>query len=255
MADMEPPKPARPLFLTFTDVTEEDLKQMAAISAKADIKLMLNDRMNVDQSEGYRTEILKEFHFHNYSFCLTQGMAPEKTSTFLSIMKVMFEEICLRRLTMNEAFNFFKGWLLKHSVQRPPFSVGVFTFEDVKAITEFVHNTFFRHYKLWMYAYVTHRDVELRVRVDDLVPPAPKLATLWGSAIVDPKDQPELRSMFEHAEALNQEMFMQQEALNYETKAERVKRILESRIGDLMQNFEDQLKEQDEKFVAQIENK
>merc|ERR1719262_1894387 len=170
-------------------------------------------------------------------------------------MKVLFEEVCLLKLQMDEAFNFFKGWLLKHSVQRPPFSVGVFTFEDVKAITEFVHNTFFRHYKLWMYAYVTHRDVELRVRADDLVPPAPKFASLKGSAIVDPKEQPELRSMFEHAEALNAEMSAQQQAVNYETKAEKVKRILENRISDLMTNFETQLKEQDERLMTQIENK
>jgi len=255
MGDLEPPKPVRPLFLTFTDVTEEKLAQMATTTSKADIKLKLLSCMSVDQSEGYRMEILKEFHFNNYSFCKTQGFAHEKTSTFLSIMKVMFEEVCLRRLTMDEAFNFFKGWLLKHSVQRPPFSVGVFTFEDVKAITEFVHNTFFRQYKLWMYAYVTHRDVELRVKMDDLVPPPPKLATLRGSAIVDPQEQPELRSVFEHAEALQREMSLQHEAMNYETKAERVKRILEGRIGELMKSFEDQLKEQDERFVAHIEAK
>lgn len=252
MGDIEPPKIARPLFLTFTDVTEEQVAQIAATTSKADIKLMLNSCMKVDQSEGYRTEILKEFHFQNYSFCHEYGFAPEKTSTFLSIMKVLFDEVCLRRLTMDEAFNFFKGWLLKHSVQRPPFSVGVFTFEDVKAITEFVHNTFFRQYKLWMYAYVTQRDVELRVRADELVPSAPKLSKLSGSAICDPQEQEELRSMFDHAEALNQEMFKQNEAMNYETKAERVKRILEGRIGDLMKNFEDKLKEQDERFVAHI---
>eukprot|EP00746_Dinoflagellata_sp_MGD_P128310 gnl/MRDRNA2_/MRDRNA2_62699_c0_seq1.p1 gnl/MRDRNA2_/MRDRNA2_62699_c0~~gnl/MRDRNA2_/MRDRNA2_62699_c0_seq1.p1 ORF type:complete len:256 (-),score=57.92 gnl/MRDRNA2_/MRDRNA2_62699_c0_seq1:49-816(-) len=255
MGDLEPPKPARPLFLTFTDVTEEQLTHLATITSKGDIKHILHSCMNVDQSEGYRTEILKEFHFHNYSFCKTQRFNAEKTSTYLSIMKVMFEEVCLRRLTMDEAFNFFKGWLLKHSVQRPPFSVGVFTFEDVKAITEYVHNTFFRHYKLWKYAYVTHRDVELRVRADDLVPPAPQTRGLKGSNIVDPKEQPELRSMFEHAEALNQEMLLQQEALNTETKAERVKRLLESRIGDLMKNFDEQLKEQDERFMALVENK
>merc|ERR1712118_372856 len=234
------------------DMTEEHLTQIEKITSKCDIKNMLHSCMGVDQSEGYRTEILKEFHFHNYSFCNTQGYAPEKTSTFLSIMKVLFEEVCLRRLTMDEAFNFFKGWLLKHSVQRPPFSVGVFTFEDVKAITEFVHNTFFRHYKLWMYAYITHRDVELRVRADDLTPPAPPLATLKGTSIVDPKEQPELRSMFEAAEALNAELFMQQEAMNHETKAEKVKRVLESRIGDLMKNFEDQIKEQDERLMSQL---
>lgn len=228
---------------------------MDKLTSKGDIQAILKECMCVDQSDGYKTEILKEFHFHNYSFCKTQGFAPEKTSTFLSIMKVMFEEVCLRRQTMDESFNFFKGWLLKHSVQRPPFSVGVFTFEDVKALTEYVHNTFYRHYKLWMYAYVTHRDVELRVRADELVPPAPALATLKGSAIVDPKDQPELRSMFDIAEGLNQDMMAQQEALNYETKAERVKRILEDRISDLMIKFDADLKDQDEKFMAHIEAK
>jgi len=36
-----------------------------------------------------------------------------------------------RRLGVQEAFDeLFKPWLLKHGVQRPPFSVGVFTFEE-----------------------------------------------------------------------------------------------------------------------------
>jgi len=248
---MEPPKIVRPLFLTFTDVTEEQLSQIAAMTNKADIKHMLHSCMKVDQSEGYKTEILKEFHFHNYSFCKTKGFTPEKTSTYLSIMKVLFEELCHSRKTMDESFNFFKGWLLKHSVQRPPFSVGVFTFEDVKAITEYVHNTFFRHYKLWMYAYVTHRDVDLRVRADELVPPAPKLAVLKDRKeyIVDPKMQPELKSMFDAAEALNAEMFMQQEAMRYETKAEKVKSKLESKVATLMTDFKEELEKQDEQFA------
>lgn len=249
-AGAEPTRGARELFLTYTDISEEQLAQIKATKSKAEQKQMLHICMQIDQTEGFRTEILKDFHFHNYAFCQSKGFTAEKTSTFLSIMKVLQEDTCLRRLTMDEAFGVFKGWLLKHSVQRPPFSVGVFTYEDVTAVTEFVHNTYFRHYKLWMYVYVTHRNIELCVRSDELVPPPELPARLLPQDEVDPREQPELRSVFEPAEAMTEEMYKQMEDQVPESKTDRVKRMLEERIGALMKDFEEKLKEQDERFMA-----
>lgn len=247
---VDPYQGGRELFLTYTDVSEEQLAQIKETKSKVDQKQLLYTCMQVDQTEGFRTEILKDFHFHNFAFCSTQGFTAEKTSTFLSIMKVLQEDMCLRRLTMDETFGVFKSWLLKHSVQRPPFSVGVFTFEDVKVITEYVHNTFFRHYKLWMYVYVTHRNLELRVRPDTLIPtPVEPVAALKPQDEVDPREQPELRSVFEPAEAMTEEMLKAMQDQVPESKADRVKRMLEGRIGDLMKDFEERLKEQDEEFM------
>lgn len=50
---------------------------------------------------------------------------------------------------MERSFEFFKELLLRHSVQRPPFSVGLFSFQEMKAITEWMMDSYYRHYKLY----------------------------------------------------------------------------------------------------------
>jgi hypothetical protein len=50
---------------------------------------------------------------------------------------------------MERSFAFFKQLLLRHSVQRPPYSVGLFSFQELKAITEWMMDSYYRHYKLY----------------------------------------------------------------------------------------------------------
>ena len=38
-------------------------------------------------------------------------------------------------------------------MQRPPYSVGLFSFQEIKAITDYMINTYYRHYKLYQYVY------------------------------------------------------------------------------------------------------
>lgn len=54
---------------------------------------------------------------------------------------------------MDRSFENFKELLLTHSVQRPPFSIGLFTFTEMKAIMAWALDTYYRHYKLYMYAF------------------------------------------------------------------------------------------------------
>merc|ERR1740129_2640719 len=98
---------------------------------------------------------------------MSQSCTPNKTSTLLSIMKLVLEEAVSSRHNASEAFDVFQDCLLKHSVERPPKSVGIFTFDDVKAVMDYIHNTFFRHYRLYMYTYMT--DCDLKICVDPMV--------------------------------------------------------------------------------------
>ncbi|KAK6467727.1 coiled-coil domain-containing protein 189 [Huso huso] len=50
-------------------------------------------------------------------------------------------------------FQYFSELLLCHSVRRPPFSVDLFSAEQVKMLAEFVINTYFRHFKLYKYMF------------------------------------------------------------------------------------------------------
>jgi len=68
-------------------------------------------------------------------------------------MKTTFLESMGRFLPAKAAFNFFRDLLLQHSVQRPPYSVGLFCLQDVTAITDFASRSFFRHYMLYKYCF------------------------------------------------------------------------------------------------------
>lgn len=39
------------------------------------------------------------------------------------------------------------------SPQRPPFSINIFSFEEVGCILKYIHNSYVRHYKLYKYIF------------------------------------------------------------------------------------------------------
>eukprot|EP00440_Ansanella_granifera_P039502 gb/GFBE01042851.1/.p1 GENE.gb/GFBE01042851.1/~~gb/GFBE01042851.1/.p1 ORF type:complete len:280 (+),score=69.58 gb/GFBE01042851.1/:1-840(+) len=258
----EKPKPRkdelRPLFLYFADVSEADLAKVAAAETKSEVRKLLQELMKIDQPEGLKAEILVDMHYHNYSFCVSSGFPPEKTSTFLSIMKVVLEDAVRLRLTPEDAFNQFQDWLLKHSVERPPRSVGIFSFDDVKSIVEYATNTFFRHIRLYMYAFMTHCDVRLRVEEPGrgaaplVVQPLP----MSVDDEVDPRLQPELAHLFRPSdqEAAEAEMRRIREKAQEpeDQRAAIIKQRVEEGVKRLMETFEGKLKEQDERFQAAL---
>eukprot|EP00441_Pelagodinium_beii_P034954 CAMPEP_0197652478 /NCGR_PEP_ID=MMETSP1338-20131121/34472_1 /TAXON_ID=43686 ORGANISM="Pelagodinium beii, Strain RCC1491" /NCGR_SAMPLE_ID=MMETSP1338 /ASSEMBLY_ACC=CAM_ASM_000754 /LENGTH=266 /DNA_ID=CAMNT_0043227357 /DNA_START=32 /DNA_END=832 /DNA_ORIENTATION=+ len=245
----KPAEDLRPLFLYFADVSEADLARCAAAETKDEVRKLLKDFMKIDQPEGLRAQILVDMHYHNYSFCVSSAFPPEKTSTFLSIMKIVLEDAVRLRLTPEDAFDTFQGWLLKHSVERPPRSVGIFSFDDLKLIVEYVTNTFFRHYRLYMYAFMTHCDV--RLRVDEpgggTVPRGVKPMPMTALDEVDPKVQPELAHLFRKED----EHLRRQKPEDAKTAA--IKKRVEEGVKRLLEDFEGKLKEQDERFQAQMQ--
>ncbi|KAJ3328981.1 hypothetical protein HDU76_008889 [Blyttiomyces sp. JEL0837] len=66
---------------------------------------------------------------------------------------------------MERDYSFFKDLLLKHCIHRPPFSDKIFSFTDLNAITEYVTNTYFRHYL--MYKYVFTKKIKLEFTIEN----------------------------------------------------------------------------------------
>jgi len=255
-AKPKPPPSTKPLFLKFHDLSEDDLNRIAAAESKSEARRLLKEGMRIDRAEGYRKEILGDLHFHNYVFCQSLGFGHDKTSTFLSIMKLLLEEASRERLTIEAAADVFKAWLLKHGVERPPKSIGVFSFEDVKSLTDYVHNTFFRHYQLYMYVYTTRCNLHVRIEPDNVATSAQvepvissriaKAPPIVAEEEVDPSDQPELADLFKTEEVPQNE--------GPEDRAAIIKRKVDEGIAKLMEQFEEQLKEQDGDFRQKLED-
>merc|ERR1719263_873524 len=193
----------KPIFLQLTDVSEADVDRLEKAETKMEVKQILSECLKVDQSEGFRKDILADLHYHNYAFCVSCKLTAKKTSCFLSIMKVVLEESVEKRLLVEDAFQLFKDWLLKHGVERPPKSVGIFSFEEIQKIMEYVHNTFFRHYRLYMYVYMTHCNMEFRAEDLDvgIVVPYSRPLPLPITSELEAKDQPEFAVANEREQA------------------------------------------------------
>jgi len=250
---VKPPPFKGPLFLYNNDINEEALAKVAAAETKDEVRRLLAEYMKIDQAEGLTTEILKDLHYHDYAFCVSKNFSYAKISTFLSIMKMVLQECVERKLPVEEGFHVFKTWLLKHSVERwlPPQSVGIFTYEETQALLEYVHGSFFRHYKLYMYVYMTRCDIRVRLKPESMkgLGQPPKMLPLYAQCAVEPSQQPEFAYIFEPSEEeLAQQALRGLQGDKKEDRAALIKRKVDEGVKKLMESFEAQIKEQDDRF-------
>lgn len=189
---------APPTFLTYTDVTLDDARALKATTAKQVMRAILSKSMKVDAEEGVAAEILLEFHLQNYLFAVQHRTlnVPEKISTWLSTMRIVYEDAIGERKQMFNSFSQLRELLHVHAKQVPPYTVGVFSPEEVGELVDYASKTFFRHYRMYQYVYQKRRELELRVQTEDLAPPVIQAYPLSIGQAVDPKEQPELAYLF-----------------------------------------------------------
>uniref|UniRef100_A0A0G4HAH1 Uncharacterized protein n=1 Tax=Chromera velia CCMP2878 TaxID=1169474 RepID=A0A0G4HAH1_9ALVE len=153
------------LFLTFRDVSKTDLEEAFKSQSKEVARAVLDRCFKVrEQDQSFRADIVSDFLLNALLFCISKQMTFEKTSTFLSLLHETLHESVVARLSPGSSFDFFKKLLLQHCIQRPPFSVGVFSHQDLQEVQNYAMNTFFRHYKLYQYVYVTHQVLIVKQR-------------------------------------------------------------------------------------------
>eukprot|EP00698_Gefionella_okellyi_P006271 TRINITY_DN15657_c0_g1_i1.p1 TRINITY_DN15657_c0_g1~~TRINITY_DN15657_c0_g1_i1.p1 ORF type:complete len:271 (+),score=44.44 TRINITY_DN15657_c0_g1_i1:52-864(+) len=122
--------------------------------------------------------VLSDLYFYTIKFCYENSFSLEKTSALFSIVKTTHDTSIEQFLSPDHSHGYFKDLLVRHCVQRPPYSVALYSVEEAKLITDYITDTYYRHYKLYQYMFARKR--ELTVTQTDLVPlsVAPKLPPL-----------------------------------------------------------------------------
>lgn len=64
-------------------------------------------------------------------------------------------------MSKEKSFDYFKEVLVRHSLFRPPQTVNVFTLPEIKLISEFFIQTFFKHYTLYLQAFTPSTNIEI----------------------------------------------------------------------------------------------
>ena len=125
-----------------------------------------------DADENTRSAILIDLYFNTLAYATKSGFNTEKSSTWLAIVKAVHEKATGELQTIGNSFEFFKLLMLQSSVHRPPYSLGIFTYAEMKDLTEYMLSTYFRHYKLYQYAFtkLVRMDVKLASPVLETAP-------------------------------------------------------------------------------------
>jgi len=182
--------------LTFTDIPQVEMKQLQTKRSRDEILDDLKRIMKLKPKDGFKSEVLAEFHFQNFMFCQKQGFSSEKASAFLSLMRQLHTStVPARTASVNEASALLEELLARHSRQLPPFSVGIFSREEVSLIRDFVTRSFLRHFKMFQFMYKQQQDICLNSVTKTVVPKVLEPCALHRDFEVDPKDLGEAIAM------------------------------------------------------------
>ena len=101
-------------------------------------------------------------------------------------------QLITERVSEAKSFATFKELLLRHSVQRPPHSLGKFNLDDVKKIDEFVLDNFYRHYPMYKYALTVQENLVLNTS-ELFTHTDPKPTALEDGKLIPPREIEDLK--------------------------------------------------------------
>ncbi|XP_014670739.1 PREDICTED: coiled-coil domain-containing protein C16orf93 homolog [Priapulus caudatus] len=99
---------------------------------------------------------------------MDHGFSDVQTAAFFTVVKRL-HEMCTSTPFDNieECFQYFRELMLCHSVQRPPWSIALFTAQQVQSMAEHVVHTYFKHFLLYKYAFTPKLTMDISLKYSD----------------------------------------------------------------------------------------
>nr|CAB3228373.1 coiled-coil domain-containing protein C16orf93 homolog [Phallusia mammillata] len=171
MATLQIPTLPKPKLCIWADLNVHNTDQIMKCGTTMETRKLLQRILTVEESP--RGKIILDLYQHAIRFAILQKFTNEQASAFFSIVK-QTHEVCVSTPFGNveECFTYFRELVLTHAVHRPPWSLEIFNSEQVTALTNYIVNHYFRHYKLYKYAFTAKVRLDLTLHYDGL-PPSP----------------------------------------------------------------------------------
>ncbi|KAK3084051.1 hypothetical protein FSP39_007373 [Pinctada imbricata] len=167
--------PLTPTSESTSDLTISDMDRINESLNADHIKQVLADIFSLDDhKENLKSGIVMDLFYYTLQFARDSNFTKEKTSAFFSIVKKT-HEVCIETPfgNLDQTFKYFKDLLLCHAVNRPPHSIELFTPDEVRKITEYTVNTYFRHFKMYKYAFTPLVKLDLTLNYVGMPPTPP----------------------------------------------------------------------------------
>ncbi|XP_059809393.1 coiled-coil domain-containing protein 189 isoform X1 [Hypanus sabinus] len=160
---LEKPQLPEARICIWEDLTYSGMDVIEQAASMEELKLALSQLLCEPlQTCDPRGSILLDLYAYAVQFSRTHSFSKEQTSAFFSILRRLHRAATGTPLgNVDECCQYFKELLLCHAVRRPPFSIDLFSAEQVKLITEYVIDTYFRHFKLYTYVFTPQIRMDL----------------------------------------------------------------------------------------------
>ena len=162
--------------LSFTDV--ESLVECQKI---LEFRSKMAPMLGGGEYEPSNRRLLIELDLFYYliQFAKSNDFNHQQISTLFSIVRTIHKTaISTPCNNLKETIEEFYRLLLHHSANRPPYSIGVFTTDQVKLITDYVLNTYFKHFKFYKYVYTKRVQLDITIQYPGIPetpqPPTPE---------------------------------------------------------------------------------
>ena len=151
--------------LCYTDASSllEASSSAQGISNKLEDILGL-DMQTEDRRELKRLCITRDLFFNAVMFSRKETFNPQQLSAMFTIVKTI-HQLCVSTSYDNISIccETMKELLVSHSVHRPPFSIQLFSLDQVRMIMEYLLQSYFKHFKLYKYAFTARVLLDLKV--------------------------------------------------------------------------------------------
>ena len=164
---------------TWVDLSLTDVEHLLRASeATESLQQALGEILVLGDPATSSKQAVIELDLYTYAilFARKQKFSADQVSAFFTILKCV-HCMCISTPFNNfeETFQYFKELLLRHGVSRPPYSTCLFSIPQVKAVSEYVLNTYFKHFKLYKYAFTKRVHLNLKLSYPG-VPDSPELS-------------------------------------------------------------------------------
>ena len=135
---------------------------------------MLGLPLNEDKQLDNRGHITLELFGYLVLFARENAFTAEQLSALYTIV-ASIHQLCLSTPYDNsqQCFQLLKDLLVCHSVNRPPYSTDLFSVGQVKSISDYVLQSYFKHFKLYTYAFTKKVHMDLTFHYEGVVDDTP----------------------------------------------------------------------------------
>ncbi|KAK7122540.1 hypothetical protein R3I94_019599 [Phoxinus phoxinus] len=156
------PQPPRARVLLWADLKHSDMEEIEKTNSIHEIQRILCRALLVSDVPQPKQGVLLELYTNLVLFCRERHFNREQTSVLISIIKNVHQFNTETPLNNTDhCLTYCSELLLCHSVRRPPFSVDLFSSEQMTQILYHFINTYMRHY--FLYKYIFTPEVQLDI--------------------------------------------------------------------------------------------